>query len=60
MRLAREVAERISVPFLVVDVAQTVEGRWIVIECNDGQESGYAGVAPIALWNRLIEVERKS
>jgi len=54
MRLAREVVTRISVPFLVVDVAQTMEGRWIAIECNDGQESGYAGIPPIALWNNLI------
>ena len=40
-------------------VAQTAEGQWIVIECNDGQESGYAGVSPIALWGKLIELERK-
>ena len=60
MSLAREVASRIGVPFLVVDVAQTVEGKWIAIECNDGQESGYAGVPPIALWNNLIEIERKT
>jgi hypothetical protein len=47
-------------PFLVVDVAQTAEGKWIAIERNDGQESGYASVPPIALWNNLIEVERKT
>ena len=59
MALAYEVARRIGAPFLVIDVAQTVEGNWIAIECNDGQESGYAGVPPIGLWNNLIEFERK-
>jgi hypothetical protein len=46
------------VPFLVVDVAQDVDGRWWVIECNDGQEAGYAGVSPFALWQRVVELER--
>lgn len=54
MTLAHEVARRIGAPFLVIDVAQTLEGNWIAIECNDGQESGYAGASPIGLWNNLI------
>ncbi len=58
MAIAYEVARRIDVPFLVVDVAQTIEGNWIAIECNDGQESGYAGIPPVGLWNNLIGVER--
>ncbi|WP_237078769.1 ATP-grasp domain-containing protein [Myxococcus xanthus] len=56
--LGREVARRQDVPFLVVDVAQEVSGRWIVIECNDGQESGYAGISPFALWRAILDVER--
>jgi ATP-grasp domain, R2K clade family 3 len=60
LSLAEEVARRVSVTFLVVDVAQTADGRWLVIECNDGQESGYAGVAPIALWNNIIAAESHS
>ncbi|WP_164009561.1 ATP-grasp domain-containing protein [Pyxidicoccus trucidator] len=56
--LGREVARRLDVPFLVVDVAQEVSGRWIVIECNDGQESGYAGASPFALWQNILDVER--
>lgn len=59
MALAYEVARRIGAPFLVIDVAQTLEGNWIAIECNDGQESGYAGIPPIGLWNTLIDVERR-
>ena len=42
-----------------MDVAQTTAGDWIVIEVNDGQESGYAGVAPVALWQRVVDVERR-
>ena len=56
--LAEKVARRVAVPFLVVDLAMTSDGGWIVIECNDGQESGYAGVTPLGLWTRIIEIEQ--
>ncbi|RKH57032.1 ATP-grasp domain-containing protein [Corallococcus llansteffanensis] len=59
LALASEAARRMAVPFLVVDVAQEQSGRWIVIECNDGQESGYVGVAPFALWQRVLDLERE-
>lgn len=54
IEIAREAATRLRVPFLVVDVAKTEDGRWIVIECNDAQESGYAGIAPKAMWDRVL------
>jgi hypothetical protein len=40
--LARECAARASerVTFFVVDIARTAEGRWLLIELNDGQTSG--------------------
>ncbi|GEM49815.1 ATP-grasp domain-containing protein [Deinococcus cellulosilyticus] len=60
LNTARTVVERLNVPFLVVDVAQTASGRWVVIECNDAQESGYAGVSAVALWQKIIELEKKS
>ena len=53
LSVAREVASRLDVAFLVVDIAQALDGRWIVIECNDGQESGYAGVSPLGLWQNI-------
>jgi hypothetical protein len=31
----------------------------IVIECNDGQESGYAGVSPFVLWKEVVRIERE-
>jgi hypothetical protein len=54
VEIAREVAQQVNVTFLVVDVAQRTDGTWIVIECNDGQESGYAGLAPLQLWKNIL------
>ncbi len=58
LEVATEAAKRVNVPFLVVDAAQTVAGNWIVVECNDGQESGYAGVVPFTLWQNILDIER--
>ncbi len=57
--LAEEAARRLNVVFVVIDIAQTVIGDWIVIECNDGQDSGYAGVSPLSMWRRIIDIERQ-
>lgn len=59
VNVAGEAAGRLNIPFLVVDMAQTEDGRWIVIECNDAQESGYTGVSSIGLWQQVVDVERK-
>jgi hypothetical protein len=37
-----------------VDFAKTKDRRWIVIECNDAQESGYAGIPPHELWRQVL------
>jgi ATP-grasp domain, R2K clade family 3 len=58
LSVAREAAARLDVAFLVVDIALALDGRWIVIECNDGQESGYAGVSPLGLWQSILGIER--
>ena len=55
-RIGGEVARRLRVPFLVIDFAETAEGEWVVIECNDGQDSGYAGVDARAMWRRVIGI----
>ncbi|MEX2214286.1 MAG: ATP-grasp domain-containing protein [Phycisphaeraceae bacterium] len=57
INLAQIVAGRIDAIFLVVDIAQAESGDWIVIEINDAQDSGYAGVAPLPLWRRIIDIE---
>jgi hypothetical protein len=59
LAIAGEAARRLAVPFLVVDVAQRRDGRWIVIECNDAQESGYAGVSPLSMWRAVLDLERE-
>jgi hypothetical protein len=55
LALAAGVAARVPVPFLVVDIAMTADGRWIVIECNDAQESGHAGIPPQRLWRAVLD-----
>lgn len=43
---AEAVADRVGgrVPFLVADIARTADGRWLLIELNDGQTSGLMGI----------------
>ncbi len=55
LRVGRDASQRIDAPFKVIDLAQTETGDWIVIELNDGQESGYAAIHPLGLWRRLID-----
>jgi len=55
LNLAREAAKRVSVPFLVVDIARKSDGGWIVIECNDAQEAGYVGLSPRLLWRNILD-----
>jgi ATP-grasp domain, R2K clade family 3 len=52
--VASQVAKRLNVPFLVVDVAKTTADCWIAIECNDAQESGYASIPPYELWRKIL------
>lgn len=52
--MAEEAAQRLSVPFLVVDIARTASGGWIIIECNDAQEAGYVGLTPSVLWRNIL------
>jgi ATP-grasp domain, R2K clade family 3 len=59
LAIAGEAALRLNLPFVVIDVAQTITGEWIVIECNDAQESGYAAISPFTLWQNLIAEERE-
>src|SRR5262245_50070543 len=52
--LANQVAKSLNVPFLVVDVAKAMAGRWVAIECNDAQESGYGSIPPYELWRKIL------
>ena len=55
LALTKWAAERVATGFVAIDVAKTAQGQWIVIEVNDAQESGLAGVNPLALWKNTIE-----
>lgn len=57
LALAQKAADCLDVPFLAVDIAKTRQGEWIIIEVNDGQESGYAGVNPALLWQKIARLE---
>ncbi len=57
LAVASEAAERLDLPFATIDVAQRADGRWIVIECNDGQESGFNGMSHHAIWRRVLDIE---
>lgn len=52
---AREAAKLLSehTNFFVVDIAKTSEGRWIVVEVNDGQMSGLSMCNPELLYKNL-------
>lgn len=58
LNIAGQAAQRLEIPFLAIDVAQKADGEWIIIECNDGQESGYASISPIALWQKIVDIEK--
>ena len=45
-----------NAPFYVADVAQTQEGQWILVELNDGQQSGLSENNPNTLYRRIREV----
>lgn len=54
LALAKQAAGLLQVPFIVIDLAKTADGRWILIECNDAQESGYVGITPQVLWRNVL------
>ncbi len=57
IKVARSAVELLNLPFVAIDLALTVTNKWIIIECNDAQESGYCGVNPTELWRNIIQIE---
>lgn len=55
IRFAKDCAARAAkhVRFFVVDIARTAEGRWILIEVNDGQTSGLTTINPDEFYANL-------
>jgi hypothetical protein len=42
--------------FFVLDLAETKDGKWIVIEMNDGQMSGLSMIEPISFYTNLKKI----
>lgn len=59
IKVAQEAAQLIDAPFLAIDLALTIDNQWVIIECNDAQESGYCGVNPMELWRNIIKIEKQ-
>ena len=55
IKFAHKLAEKVArhVNFFVLDVAQTESGEWILIEINDGQQSGLSLCDPDELYFNL-------
>lgn len=47
-------AKRLNVPYISVDVGETVDSGWKVIEVGDGQFSDIRNISPLRLWNYLM------
>lgn len=54
LQLAQKVAQRITTPYIAVDIGQLETHEWIVIEVGDGQYCGATHVPLFKLWNQLI------
>lgn len=57
--VGKSAADALDCPFVVIDLAQTCDGKWIVIECNAAMESGYAGASPFAIWQEILGLEAR-
>lgn len=60
---ADSIAQRLAskVPFVVIDVAKTADGRWLLVELNDGCQSGLNGVVDAdTLYRNLADALRSA
>jgi len=57
LKFSQQIADIISqrVNFFVLDIAQKVDGSWMLIEVNDGQMSGLQNISPERFYAKLIE-----
>lgn len=56
LTLALEAARRVGTPFVTVDIGQTEEGHWIVIETGDAQFSGTCQIPLLSLWHAIRNI----
>lgn len=51
-------ADQPTIPFICVDVGRRLDGRWRLIEINDGQQSGLQGYSPTKFYEALYKATR--
>ena len=60
LTLATEAARRVGTPYIAVDIGQTEDRKWIVIETGDAQFSGVSQTPLLPLWNKLASTNSLS
>jgi len=58
--LAAEIGEKIKVPYISVDIAETADNQWKVIEIGDGQFSDIRNISTLKLWATIKEISLSS
>ncbi|MGK0390801.1 MAG: hypothetical protein ACI94Y_003561 [Maribacter sp.] len=48
-----DVAKKLDVPYISVDVGETINEGWKIIEIGDGQFSDIRNISPLKLWNYI-------
>ncbi len=56
--LAKKAALRLDAPLIAVDIGQTEDLRWLVIETGDPQFSGVSQIPLLPLWHRIAQIEQ--
>ena len=54
-RQAINISKKLAVPYISLDIAETSQGDWKVIEVGDGQFSDIRNLSPFKLWNFIVE-----
>lgn len=51
--LAIEIGEKVNVPYISIDIAETTDKQWKVIEIGDGQFSDIRNISALKLWTKI-------
>jgi glutathione synthase/RimK-type ligase-like ATP-grasp enzyme len=54
-RIALHIAAKVNVPFISIDIAETKNEGWKVIEIGDGQFSDIRNISPLKFWSFIRE-----
>lgn len=57
LAVAKVAAQRVGIPFVIVDIGQVESGEWVVIEVGDAQFAGASQTPLIPLWVATRSIE---